>query len=343
MTDNDTYPPCLRRTDAGGHVQTRTTQTDDGYRKRYDGMARTWCRTHGQDVVTPFDLATDLGYRASGLSENALKQYHAVMRQHLRDLWDDGAISLGLIERIDALLRQQTPLPKPTKGKAGNKTSAGRAKSIKPEALSVLVTELLHRPTPIRQIAAAQLEHGVNLLTRPAEFLAMAETEPGLFRVPSAKYSQSNRRGLEPYRTLPTGDYSAFEHDDLRTVIVLIAQELADGATLFSIQRRCQNAIREARKALPGRRKIVAYTARHQGRANLAAMGMPPEEVAAIMGHASATTAQSHYAPARRAWKGMADAEPPAVDPDLVANVRPGNSSRGWGVQPQEQPEPKPR
>ena len=293
-------------------------------------------------MVTAFELSTELGYRASGLSANALKQYHAAIRQHLRDLWDEGAIRLELIERIDALLCQQTPMPKATKGKARRKTSAGRAKSIKPETLSVLVTELLHRPTSIRRIAAAQLEHGVNLLTRPAEFLAMEEPEPGLFQVPSAKYSQSNRRGLKPYRTLPTGDYSAFERDELRTVIALIAQELADGATLFSIQRRCQNAIREARTALPGRRKIAAYTARHQGRANLAAMDMAPEEVAAIMGHASAMTAQSHYAPARRAWKGMAGTEPPAVDPDLVARVRPGNSSRGRGVQPQ-QPGPKPR
>jgi hypothetical protein len=341
MTDIDIYPPCLRRADAGGHVQTRTPQTEDGYRKRYDGMAKTWCREHGMDVVTPFELASDLGHRASGLSENALKQYHAAIRQHLRDLWDEGAIKLELVERIDALLRQQTPLPKPTKGKTGRKTSAGRAKSIKPETLSMLVTELLHRPTPIRQIAAAQLEHGVNLVTRPAEFLAMEETEAGLFRVPSAKYSQSNRRGLKPYRTLPTGDYSAFERGELRTVIALVARELADGATLFSIQRRCQNAIRDARKALPGRRKIAAYTARHQGRANLAAMEMAPEEVAVIMGHASAMTAQSHYAPARRAWKGMTGAEPPAVDPDLVAKVRPGNSTRGWEAQPQ-QPGPKP-
>lgn len=41
MTDTDTYPPCLRRSDAGGHIQTRTAQTEDSYRKRYDGMTKT--------------------------------------------------------------------------------------------------------------------------------------------------------------------------------------------------------------------------------------------------------------------------------------------------------------
>jgi hypothetical protein len=59
-------------------------------------------------------------------------------------------------------------------------------------------------------------------------------------------------------------------------------------------------------------------------------MGLTPEEVAVIMGHASAATAQSHYAPKRRAWKGMTGARRPVVDPDLVAMVRPIHPLRGW-------------
>lgn len=342
MTESEAYPECLRRPDAGGLVQTRTAKTEKDYRERYNGMARTWCRRHRTDAVTPFEMATDLGYRASGLSENGLKQYHAVIRQHLRDLWDEAQIALTEIERIDAMLRQQTPMPKAAKGKAGRKTSAGRAKSIQPETLSALVSELLVRPTPIRRIAAALLEYGVELATRPGEFLTMRADPTGRLWVRSAKYSETNGKGLQPVRMLVVNNLDTFEIKELEEIASLLLAERANGATTASLLRRCQHAIREARKSVGGRSKrVTAYTVRHQARANMAAMGMAPEEVAVVMNHASAMTAQSHYAPARRAWKGAMGAKPPAVDPELVAKVRPGNKSRGWAPRSLAAPRPK--
>lgn len=341
MTETSSYPECLRRPDAGGHVQTRTTKTETRYRKRYQGMAKTWRRRHRVDVVTPFELATDIGYRSSGLSRNTLKQYHAAIRQHLRDLWDECAIRFDQVARIDALLRQQAPMPKATTGKAGHKTSAGRAKSVKPETLSALVTELLLRPTAIRRIAAALLEYGVDLATRPGEFLTMREDPRGQLWVRSAKYSETNGKGLQPLRMLVVDNLDPFEIDELKEIAALLLAERATGATTASLLRRCQHAIREARKAVGGRSKrVTAYTVRHQARANMSAMGMSPEEVAVVMNHASAMTAQSHYAPARSAWKGAVGAKPPAVEPELVAKVRPGNRSRGWAMQVSAGPKP---
>ncbi|MBF0678461.1 MAG: hypothetical protein IR164_05940 [Devosia sp.] len=341
MTETSSYPECLRRADAGGHVQTRTTQTETRYRKRYEGMAKTWCQRHRVDMVTPFELATDIGYRASGLTRNALKQYHAAIRQHLRDLWDDGAIGFDQVERIDALLRQQAPMAKTSTGKGKPKTSAGRAKSVKPETLSALVGELLARPTSIRRIAAALLEYGIDLATRPGEFLTMREDPLGRLWVRSAKYSETNEKGLQPARMLIVDALERFEIDELKEIAALLLTERAQKATTHSLLHRCQHAIREARKVVGGRsRKVTAYTVRHQARANMAAMEMTAEEVAVVMNHASAMTAQSHYAPARQAWKGAAKVKPPAIDPDLVAKVRPGNSSRGWNVQIAPGPKP---
>lgn len=341
MTDIASYPECLRRADAGGHVQTRTTGTETRYRKRYTGMAKTWCRRHRVDMVTPFELATDIGYRAPGLSQNTLKQYHAAIRQHLRDLWDDGAIGFDQVERIDALLRQQAPMAKMSTGKGKPKTSAGRAKSVKPETLSALVTELLTRSTPIRRIAAALLEYGVDLATRPGEFLTMREDPLKRLWVRSAKYSETNGKGLQPARMLVVDNLDPFEIDELKEIAALLQAERAQKATTNSLLRRCQHAIREARKAVGGKaRKVTAYTVRHQARANMAAMEMTAEEVAVVMNHASAMTAQSHYAPARSAWKGAGKVKPPAIDPDLVAKVRPGNRSRGWSAQIESGPKP---
>lgn len=334
MTDTNNYPQCLRRPDAGGRVQTRASRTEVGYRERYQGMAVTWCRLHRVDMVTPSELATDIGYRASRLSENALRQYHAVIRQHLRDLWDNGAVALGEVERIDALLRQQSPMAKPLVNKGKPKTSAGRAKSVKPETLAALVGGLLMRPTPIRRIAAALLEFGIDLATRPSELLTMREDSLGRLWVRSAKYSETNGKGLQPVRMLILDNLETFQIEELKEIATLLLTERAKGATTSSLLRRCQHAIRVARKIVRGKaRKVTAYTVRHQARANMAAMDMTPEEVAVVMNHASATTAQSHYAPARSAWKCAKGARPPAVDSDLVAKVRRGNRTRGWTAQ----------
>ena len=112
--------------------------------------------------------------------------------------------------------------------------------------------------------------------------------------VPSAKFSEANRRGLEPWRTLPTDEYEPWERAELDEVIALVDPEREAGATIASVLRRCQAAIRTAREEVGGKsRGIAPYTARQQVRANLAKT-LSPEEVAVIMGHASAATAQSH-------------------------------------------------
>jgi len=296
-------------------------------------MAKTWCRCQRVNVVTPLELATDIGYRASSLSGNALKQYHAAVRQHLRDLWDERAIALKEVEHIDALLRHQTSRPKTAKGKGNANTSARRAKSVKPETLAALVGELLASPTAIRRIAAAQLEYGVELATRPGEFMTMSEDPLGRLWVRSAKFSKTNGKGLQPVRMLIVENLDPFEIDELKEIAALLLAERAKGATTASLLRRGQYAVREARRAVGGRAKrVTLYTSRHQARANMSAMGMSPEEVAVVMNHATATTAQSHYAPARTAWKGAAGAKLPTLDPALVAKVRPGNRTRGWTV-----------
>ena len=233
-------------------------------------------------------------------------------------------------------------MPKAAKGKASKKTSAGRAKSLKPETLSALLGELLRSPTTIRRIAAAQLEFGVDLATRPGEFLTMREDPIGRLWVRSAKYSETNKKGLQPVRMLIVDTLETFEIEELKEIAALLLTERANGATRSSLLPRCQHAIREARKVVDGRSgKVTAYMSRHQARANMAASGMTPEKVAVIMNHASAITAQSHHVPTRSAWKCAVNATPHRIDPDLVAKVRPSNRSRGWIARPPAGPKPK--
>jgi integrase len=326
MTD-DIYPACLRRPNAGGHVQTRTAKTEQRYRARFSGMIKTLCRQKHWTEADARDLADDLGERAFRYTRNTLAQYHAAIRQNLRDRLDQGSITLEEVNHIDALLQAQDAAP----GRSSKlpQTSAGRARSAKPEQIAAIVAVLLRNPTPIRQIAAGMLDYGVDLATRPSEFLSARFDPSGNLWVKPCKHSETNGRALQPARQVPTDNLAPFEVAELRDLAALIAAERTKGATTPTLLRSCQRAIRLARAEVAGRsRRITAYTARQQARANLAAMGLTPEEVAVIMGHASAATAQSHYAPARRAWKGMKAVRPPLVDPDLVAMVRPIHPSR---------------
>lgn len=343
MTATQPYPACLSRPDAGGHIQTRTAQTETRYRKRFAGMIRTLCKQHGKTAADAMDLAIDLSERAHRYTANTLKQYHGAIRQHLRDCYDDAGITLDEIEAVDALLRAHRPAPKKEKSGKGH-TSAGRAKSIQPAQISAIVAVLLRKPTPIRQIAAGMLEHGVMLLTRPGEFLTIKPDPQNRFWVRSAKYSEANRRGLQPARIVPTDDYEDSEIAELKHLSSLIYAERASGATTSKLLRRCQRAIRQARKMVGGRsRRVAPYTVRHQGRANLSAMGMAPEAVAVLMGHASAGTAQSHYSPARCGWRGMSRVTLPTVDAVLLGRVRPAHPSRGWDAGRTLEPAYQPR
>jgi integrase len=328
MPSTSPLPDCLRRGDAGGHVQTRTAETEARYRARFASMIKTLCRRHRWAEADAYDLAVDLGERASRYSGNSLKQFNAAIRQNLRDRWIEGTIDADEVERIDALLQTHTPASRRKNG-IPPLTSAARAKSVGPAQISAIVCVLLRNATPIRQIAAGLLEYGIEFATRPSEFLSLTETEDGSFEVRSAKYSVDNRRGLQPVRTLAVEHIEPHPLAELKHLARLIAAERASGATLQSLLRRCQQAIRVARTEVGGRsRRVTAYTVRHQCRANCVAMGMPPEEVAVLMGHASAGTAQAHYG--RTPWSGMKGTTPPGVSPDLVAMVRPPHPSRGW-------------
>ena len=325
------YPACLRRSDAGGHVQTRTADTVEKYRRRIAGIAR---RSRLQDAGVPLcpadeaaAIVREIGRRSLTLRPAALRQYHAAVRQHLRDLFDATAISSERIEELDALLCDQ--LRNRTAALRSQSRSRGhvRAKKLPAPVLSLLAAALLRRPTAIRQIAAGLIAFGVLLGTRPIEFLTLRETGSDEFFVTSAKFSVSNRRGLAPIRRVPTDDFDEREKALLRTVIALIGRERAAGATLESMQRRCQRAIRLARAAAATKVNVTCYSARHQARANMCASGMSPVDVAVVLGHASDRTAQTHYASARSAWRGPPRA-PLAVDPDLAGQVR--VHPRGW-------------
>jgi integrase len=320
------YPACLCQPDRSGHVQVRTPETEESYRKRYSGMSYRLSRKLGQDRASLTELIADITARQHQLSRNTLKQYRAVILQRLRVAWDADRISREVVEASERLCRW-VPIDHRGDGTAPakpRKTSAKRARSISEEKLAALTAVLLRRETPIRQIAAGMLSHGTRLGLRPGEWFTVRINDRQM-SVRSAKFSTANSRGLAERRPVPLDDYSDADLVALNALVKQIGQELQAAKIPAHLLRRCQAAVRAARQQLrAAKTNLCLYSSRQQFRANAAAAGSSNEEIAVLMGHVSADTNQSHYGRAAKGWKSARYSIKPTIQADLIARVRPG-------------------
>lgn len=326
MTVSRPYPECLRRPDRGGRVQTRSPETEDSYRIRYDGMARRLGARAQCPMASVDDVITDVVARAPRLSEQSFRQYRCAILQHLRDAWDEGKISPERVEALEARLRLPDKADRSGSSSRASHphqaTSAGRLRSVTAGWLSSVATGLFREGTDAARVAAGILEHGVRLGLRPSEWFS-AHKVGNVLRCRSGKYSVENGRALGETRDVSLQGYDADDLADLADLLAAIARVLAQAGRADLALRRIQAVLRNVRSEI-GLGGICLYTSRQQCRANLAAAGLTREEIAVWMGHASADTAGSHYAPARKGWRSARHFKPAPVDDALLARVRPG-------------------
>ncbi len=152
----------LRRPDKGGIVRNKSPSTAQDYRKRYAGWTRRLSRLRGEPVDIR-DLIDDLGRRAPTLMPNSYYLYRAVLVQELEDAVEQGDLTLdgaqALVDRIKpaegAVIGSKAPL---------DRTSAGRAKHIRPEGIFAIRAAASDRGTMTYENLAACL----NLVSNPA-------------------------------------------------------------------------------------------------------------------------------------------------------------------------------
>jgi integrase len=108
----------------------------------------------------------------------------------------------------------------------------------------------------------------------------------------------TNGRAHGDSRTLLLAELEPVLLDAILSLIRIISEHIATGASFAELQKSMSNAVyRESRKCWPRRENHISlYTMRHQFSANMKATEIGRQELAAIMGHATDRTAGLHYA-----------------------------------------------
>jgi hypothetical protein len=319
-----TFPRCLQRPDLGGKVRVRSPMTEESYRVRYAGWARTLSGKLGisADVV---DVIDDLRARALTLKANSYYLYRATILQELRDRFAAGDLTE---EQAEQLVRRMTP----DEGTAliGSKaprgrTSAGTRQHLRPASVGTLVTMAEARRHSTFHDLAGLLEYGVKVGTRPCELMG-ARLRGRILSIRSAKFSAANERGVGEFRNIGLlEEFDDFDLDGLGRLLSRLAEKLeAVRGDRTRLVRRYGEALRRLRRGEAWASRITLKTTRSQCRANLARAGFSAREIAAIFGHASAETAASNYGCVNKGWRPVSGRHPLAISDRGLKAVRPG-------------------
>jgi hypothetical protein len=292
------------------------------YRKRYAGWAKRLSRLQ-EEPVGIRDMIDDLCRRAPTLRPNSYFQYRAVLIQELED-----AVGLGDLtpDAAQTLVDRIKPAEGVVIGSKAppNRTSAGRAKHVRPEGISAIRTAASHRGTATYKNLAGLFEFGVKSGARPCELFG-ARLEGRTLIITSAKVSADNDRGLGKDRSIELLDFDEFDIEGLKRLLSRLDAELAAvGGNRTLLVRRYGAAWRELRKEEAWAALITLRTTRSQFRATMKRAGLSNAEIAAALGQACDETGPSHYGSANKGWRPIQGQRPIAVPEATVKLVRVG-------------------
>lgn len=205
----------------------------------------------------------------------------------------------------------------------GSHTASLKYKRFPQEELDVLYRHLMGSEQPIDQLIALWLTCGTFTGLRPCEWEHVF-FEDGVLAVKNAKHDIIRAHG--EMRTLNFSDYPE-NTLVLHHFLDALSSWRASGYAFCTLYRKCRDRLHKVcRKIWPKRKKQPSlYSPRHQFVANMKAMGVKREVLAALMGHASDETATSHYG---RKADGT-HAVTPQANGDEVKKIRKVWSPRG--------------
>ncbi len=228
-------------------------------------------------------------------------------------------------------------------GEDEDRTSALKEKRLPREALAKIKMRLrLGSRSRAAPLLRDWLDAGILTGLRPSEWRAtdlvlrdvpVSDEHPwgrlAYLYVISAK--ATNGRGTGVARTL---DLSLFGDEDLATVRrhVAACRSMLEARSFPRHKARAGELLRETCAALwpdpaggtgpKEGRHYALYSCRHQAIANWKAVGMPLEEIAALVGHGVTDTVQERYGKRRSAWQPADIPVPPRPVPEEVGLVR---------------------
>jgi hypothetical protein len=281
--------------------------TDTAYQARFAQLRARYERAHG--CWDWSDFIDWLIARRPSLRPASYRQYRAAVVWALQQ--QGGPQAGGLCARLrcegQAARRRELAL----------RTSAGKAKSVPLHDLHRLVVKLQTLGGKWDDLTARWLFWSTQTGLRPVEWrdVALREHATGVdLLVRNAKHSHGRAHGELRTVHLQMDDDAQQAVQALRT---FVGRVQADFAAAY---QGCRLALHRATRALwPHRqRHPTLYTGRHQFAADAKASGLPPEAIAALMGHAVTDTHQTHYGK-RRCGRGGLLA---AADPGDVRRVQ---------------------
>lgn len=240
------------------------------------------------------------------------RQYRASVFALLDDMNSEEA-GLAILELLQA---DSTPcLRRP----AHPRTSGQKMRRLPQAELDKLLAHLAAHPSRWSVGLALWLQAGRLTGLRPCEWpsarLLYKDDEPVL-KVRNAK--NSNGRSHGEFRHLRLGLLDA---DALQIVVDMLAwvQQIQTQHHWEAVTGGCRDTLtRVTRQLWPRRKRFpTLYSTRHQFAADAKKSGMPPVELAALMGHAVADTVVEHYGRRTHGQGGFSI----QADPDDVARV----------------------
>ncbi len=256
--------------------------TAESYRARFAQLQARYLRQAG---VWDWDGFIEwLIHLLSTMRPATRRQYRAAVVFALREQ------RMRAMEQLVARLRTPVQLS----ARLPRRTSARKAKSMSKQDWVVLSAKLSQSPGRWHLLAERWLFWGMCTGLRPAEWqgasLAIDASHGYGFalHVANAKHSQGRAHGIERilHLRLDRDEIWALEQF-MRLVQAAYPQAYAG----------CRRAVSSTARSLWPKRELrpSLYTARHQFCADLKASGLLPPDIAALMGHASADTHQTHY------------------------------------------------
>ncbi len=178
------------------------------------------------------------------------------------------------------------------------RTSAKKQKHLSLKDLKKIDTEIGKSKSRWSKALRLWLRAGILTGLRPIEWKTakLIKSEQGaILIVQNAK--NTNDRANGETRTLHLNHLTPDEMIVIDGQMKIISQFNKDEEEWKSFYQACSDLLRQKnKKAFPTRKKHpTLYSARHQFSANAKANGFRPEEVAALMGHATDLTAQMTY------------------------------------------------
>lgn len=284
--------------------QTRTQETIAAYFRRAQHLIAQMAeelQAHG-DIDSMAIAKWAISLRPT-IRRSTWRQYKSSLICYLEQFQDED------FERAIALLTA-SDCSNCLKGKdAPARTSSSKKRSITPEELSEILKYLSTHKTRWGDVTAVWLQAAVLSGLRPGEWQsAVLNTDVNgdpVLIVRNSKNTNGRSHGNE--RTLLLNNMT---QPDIKIIQVQIrvASKIMENGLWDGYYRGCRKTLYAAVRVLWPRRSQypTLYTGRHQFAADAKRAGLTKNEVAALMGHASAETAGRHYGKKRSGHAGFA-------------------------------------